>query len=115
MIAKSSLKIGIIGAGKVGSALAQSLRMSGYQVNGIASLTHASAAKLAILVGANVQSLDEITQQIYSGEFKTSEERTMLIKKATKEGVRYFIRNIERPFKEYSIRTRRQNNRCIFG
>lgn len=63
MLTKSNLKIGIIGAGKVGSALAQSLRMSGYQVNGIASLTHASAVKLAMLVGANVQSLDEITQQ----------------------------------------------------
>jgi len=36
--------------------------------------------------------LDEITQQIYSGEFKTSEERTMLIKKATKEGVNESVR-----------------------
>ena len=63
MITKSSLKIGIIGAGKVGSALAQSLRMSGYQVSGIASHTSDSASKLAILVGANVQSLDQITLQ----------------------------------------------------
>ena len=36
--------------------------------------------------------LDEITQKIYSGEFKTSEERTMLIKEATKEGVNESVR-----------------------
>ena len=36
--------------------------------------------------------LDEVTQKIYSGEFDTAEERTMLIKKATKEGVDESVR-----------------------
>ena len=36
--------------------------------------------------------LDETTQKIYSGEFLTAEERTMLIKDATKEGVNESVR-----------------------
>ena len=36
--------------------------------------------------------LDGMTQKIYSGEFDTAEERTMLIKKATKEGVNESVR-----------------------
>jgi len=36
--------------------------------------------------------LDEMTQKIYSGEFDTAEERTVLIKKATKEGVNESVR-----------------------
>ena len=36
--------------------------------------------------------LDEVTQKIYSGEFDTAEERTMLIKKATKAGVDESVR-----------------------
>ena len=36
--------------------------------------------------------LDNITQKIYSGEFNTAEERTMLIKKATEEGVNESVR-----------------------
>ena len=36
--------------------------------------------------------LDEITQKIYAGEFENVEERTMLVKKATKEGVNESVR-----------------------
>ena len=36
--------------------------------------------------------LDGITQEIYSGEFRTADERTMLIKKATQEGVNESVR-----------------------
>jgi len=36
--------------------------------------------------------LDEVTQKIYSGEFDSAEERTMLIKKATKAGVDESVR-----------------------
>ena len=36
--------------------------------------------------------LDEITQKIYAGESETAEERTMLIKEATREGVNESVR-----------------------
>ena len=38
------------------------------------------------------KALDEITQKIYSGEFKTAKERNMLIKDATREGVNESVR-----------------------
>ena len=52
--------IGIIGAGRVGSALAHALHHAGYQCVGIASRTHAHAAELA----ASINTLPQTTSEI---------------------------------------------------
>lgn len=48
------MKIGIIGAGRVGSAVAILLQQKGYQVAGVASRTRASAEQLAARLGCPV-------------------------------------------------------------
>ena len=49
-----ALAITIIGAGKVGSALARSLALQGYEIVGVSSRSAASAGRLAEKVGAKV-------------------------------------------------------------
>ena len=52
MSSESKPRVAVIGAGRVGSALAVALAPKGYPVVGVASRTRASAARLASLVGA---------------------------------------------------------------
>jgi len=53
-------KIGLIGAGVVGSALASWLQDSGYEITAIASRSHSSAQRLATRVGSRAVEIEDV-------------------------------------------------------
>ncbi|WP_342451577.1 DUF2520 domain-containing protein [Acetomicrobium sp.] len=56
-----ALKLGFIGAGKVGSAMAILLKQAGYEIAGVASRSQTSARKLALRLGVSVFTPKELS------------------------------------------------------
>lgn len=55
------MKLGFIGAGKVGSAMAILLKQAGYAIAGVASRSQTSARKLALRLGVSVFTPKELS------------------------------------------------------